>query len=567
LDGELIRGLMSSRTRRGPMPHGDSTKIGTLPGAGPGVLQALRRAMPRREAVAPPATESADRGVPQIVLGLRLLALAVVAGSGALLPLGSERLPQLVTGILAGATVGVAQFLASRSQAPWVGEALILPHVAVWTWLVHLSGDHRSPLFVAYLLEVALSGASFARRGCVVAAAAGFAGYLVSMLAFDRPLHPETAATVGGFIAVSAVLTWLLIDVIDRQRRRLRLYHGALRERAETAAEELRLLGDYLGGGLIGLDALGRVASANRACAPLLGIEPADALGRPWQEVIPADREGRCAIASTLADASPRRGVHMTIRRRDGRSLAVEAELWVSPTPDGRRTHVLLAETTKAGASADPLRRLGEASAIVAHQIKNSLHALQGLATELARERGTGPEREDAERLCHVVRGLATLSDDVLAMAGASRPPQEEVPLSDVLVSASVLAAQAPGRIAFEKGGADLRVRAHRGQLVHAFFNLLDNACRVTPSGERVRVRACGGPERIVVEIADAGPGLPAELACGVAPVASKHGAGFGLLAARRFIEANGGALTFHRGETSGTVCRVVFGATAPAAG
>ena len=540
------------------MPHGDSTKIGTLSGAGSGVLQAPRRRTPDRSAAAPPA-EFADRSVPHVVLGLRLLALAVVAGSGALLPLGSDRLPQLATGILAGAALGVAQLLASRSPTPWVGEALILPHVAVWTWLVHLSGDHRSPLFVGYLLEVALSGASFSRRGCVVAAVASFAGYALSMVVFDRPLHPGAAATVGGFIAVGAVLTWLLIDVIERQRRRLALYHGALRERAETVAEEMRLLGDYLGGALIGLDSLGRVASVNRACGPLLGIEAEEALGRPWQEVIHADRGGLGAIASTIADAAPRRGVHMTIRRRDGRALAVEAELWVSPAPDGRRTYVLLDDTATPGSSADPLRRLGEASAIVAHQIKNSLHALQGLASELARERGSGPEREGAERLCHVVRGLATLADDMLAMAGASRPPQEEVALADVLVSASVLAAHAPGRIVLETGGADLRVRAHRGQLVHAFFNLLDNACRVTPCGERVRVSARGCPEQIVVEIADAGPGLPAEIACAEAPVASKNGAGFGLLAARRFVGANGGELTFHRGPAGGTVCRVRF--------
>jgi signal transduction histidine kinase len=115
-----------------------------------------------------------------------------------------------------------------------------------------------------------------------------------------------------------------------------------------------------------------------------------------------------------------------------------------------------------------------------------------------------------------------------------------------------------------EKADPDLRVRAHRGQLVHALFNLIDNACRVTPCGERVRVRAsrCGG--RIMVEIADGGPGFPAELANGAGPVPSRNGSGFGLLAARRFLEANGGALSFHPGAPAGAVCRVVLPA-APA--
>jgi len=536
------------------MPHATATRAGIQPGSerrdrGPGEFRARSDAL---------LEDSTDRGVPQVVLGLRFLALAVVAGSGALLPIESAPLPQLTACILAGAGIGIAQY-AARARLRWLGEALILPHVAVWTWLVHVSGDQRSPLFVGYLLEVALSGAAFARRGCVLAAAASLAAYVLHVSADDRPLQPGTLATVGGFLAVGSILTWLLIDVIERQRRRLHLYQGALRERAETIAEELRLLGDYLGGALVGIDGLGRVASVNRACAPLLGIEAAGAIGRPWQEVVRADADGNGAIAATLCDAAPRRGVRTAIRRCDGTTVAVEAELWVSPSSTGRRTYLLMGEAVAGAASADPLRRLGEASAIVAHQIKNSLHALQGLACELARERDGCAEREDADRLRQVVRGLATLSDDVLAMAGASRPPQESVALEEVLSSAAVLSRPAPGRVLVEEMDPGLCVRAHRGQLVHAFFNLLDNACRVTPCGGQVRVRAARCQERILVEITDSGPGLPEALANGSAPVASKQGAGFGLMAARRFIEANGGTLAFDRGTPGGTVCRVHF--------
>jgi len=544
------------------MPFATATRAGIRPGSehrarGPGEFP-VRADVPPGGAGSL-AEASADRGIPQVLLGLRFLALAVIAGSGALLPVESARLPQLTACILAGAGIGIAQYLALRSRVRWPGEALILPQVVVWTWLVHVSGDQRSPLFVGYLLEVALSGAAFSRRGCVLAAVSSLSAYVLHVSADDRPLQPGTLATVGGFIAVGSVLTWLLIDVIERQRRRLHLYQGALRERAETIAEELRLLGDYLGGALVGIDGLGRVVSVNRACAPLLGIEAGDAVGRPWQEVLRADAEGNGAIAATLCDAAPRRGVRTALRRCDGTTVAVEAELWVSPSPTGRRTYLLLGESVAGAASADPLRRLGEASAIVAHQIKNSLHALQGLASELARERNGCAEPEDADRLRQVVRGLATLSDDVLAMAGASRPPQESVALEEVLSSAALLSRHAPGRVLVEAIDPELCVRAHRGQLVHAFFNLLDNACRVTPCGEHVRVRAARCPERILVEITDSGPGLPAALASGSAPVHSDHGAGLGLMAARRFIEANGGTLAFHPGIPAGTVCRIHF--------
>src|SRR5206468_4926704 len=143
---------------------------------------------------------------------------------------------------------------------------------------------------------------------------------------FSRPLDPGALATVGGFLAVGTLLTTLIVEVIERQRRRLQVFHEMLRERARSTSEELRLLGDYLSGSLVGLDDLGRVASINRACAALLGIEAERALGQPWQALIQADAEGASAILDTLSDGTPRRSVRMLVRRGDGRDIAVEAE-------------------------------------------------------------------------------------------------------------------------------------------------------------------------------------------------------------------------------------------------
>jgi signal transduction histidine kinase len=115
----------------------------------------------------------------------------------------------------------------------------------------------------------------------------------------------------------------------------------------------------------------------------------------------------------------------------------------------------------------------------------------------------------------------------------------------------------------------ECHVRAHRGQLVHALFNLLDNACRVTSHDLVVEVRVvASGPaarERVVtIEVIDGGPGLPAGLEPGIGRARSANGHGYGLLAARRFLEENGATLEFER-RPVGTCCRIVLPLDDPA--
>jgi signal transduction histidine kinase len=105
--------------------------------------------------------------------------------------------------------------------------------------------------------------------------------------------------------------------------------------------------------------------------------------------------------------------------------------------------------------------------------------------------------------------------------------------------------------------------------LIHALFNLLDNACRATPSGGTVRVRAREAGESVRIEIQDGGAGLPPGLDHAQRLAPSKSGSGLGLLAARRFLSQDGGTLSFDRLESGGTSCCVTLPAlsVAPAHG
>ena len=337
-----------------------------------------------------------------------------------------------------------------------------------------------------------------------------------------------------------------------------------MRRRASTLSDELRLLGDYLGAGLIVLDDLGRVVSANAASARLLGNSE-DARGRAWQELLALSPAGAGLILRTLDDGSAQRGLMLEHTGPDGRVIPLRAEMWSHPDPDGRRIYLLLAEAGAGEGGDDPLRRLGEAVACVAHQFRNSVHALQGFAGDLLTAQPAGdPDREHLEGLLNVVGTLGELSRDVLAMASAAPAPAEEISVSEILRSSASLARthRAPPDLVLPP--VEFRVCARRGPLVHAFFNLIDNACRVSPPGDRPRVSVAMRDDRIGVSIDDRGPGLPENHPAGGVPDGNAQGTGYGLVAARRFIEGAGGALSFSARPGGGTSCLVLLPA-APA--
>lgn len=498
---------------------------------------------------------------PETVLGLRLLALAVVAGAAVFLPPGTLAAGSWIPGILAGAALGLAAMLVARGRLPLRPELVVLAQVGVWTYLTSISRSEHSPLFAGYLLEVILAAAWLGRRGVFTAAAAGCVLYLGAAIARPPVELTETCLALGFLLLTAALAIWT-VDGVDRQRRRLAESHAALGLRAQCLAEELRLLGDYLDAALLVLDDLGRVVSLNRAAIRLLGLEPRRALGEPWQSVLQPDAAGRDAITRALARGGAGGEAAFAVVDSRGGTTPVRCELWTSETPEGPRSYLLLQPATTPETS-DPLRRLGEATSYVSHQIRNALGTLQGYTEDIERALGSRSEQsQSAAHFARALRSLAELSENVLALSGTPSDDAVTVSLLETVTSAVLFAGRSAARVRVVADDGEIRVRAPRGPLVHAVFNLLDNACRATPLECDVSVRIGRDASRAIVEIADGGPGLPVGCEQATSRLPSKTGCGLGLIAARRFVEACGGVLEFERPVEGGTRARIILAAS-----
>jgi signal transduction histidine kinase len=169
-------------------------------------------------------------------------------------------------------------------------------------------------------------------------------------------------------------------------------------------------------------------------------------------------------------------------------------------------------------ASADQQRR--ELIANVSHELRTPISALQGVLENIVDGvAAADPETlrkalTQTERLGRLVTELLDLSRidaGVLALDRSAFPVADL--LADVVAEAEVAAAAAERKVVFrtEVRPPEATVYADRERLYQVVVNLLDNAVRHGPADGEVTVTAAAEAGRLVIEVADEGPGIPVE--------------------------------------------------------
>jgi len=207
----------------------------------------------------------------------------------------------------------------------------------------------------------------------------------------------------------------------------------------------------------------------------------------------------------------------------------------------------------------------------LAHEIRNPLNSMNMNLQMLGEELQGVPGLEGGEHLEMLrsmqgeIKRIANLIDVFLQYARPATPHLEVRDLNDVL-NATARFLQAD----FRQSGIDLvldlepllpSVELDEGQLRQALLNILGNARQVMQPGGQVRVvtRAGMGGE-VVVEIADNGPGIPADSIEKIfEPFFSKRagGTGLGLAIARQMVENHGGSIEVDSQVGEGTTFRI----------
>jgi two-component system OmpR family sensor kinase len=200
-------------------------------------------------------------------------------------------------------------------------------------------------------------------------------------------------------------------------------------------------------------------------------------------------------------------------------------------------------------------RFVGDAS----HELRTPLTSIRGFA-ELYRQ-GALPERTDVDRAMSRVEGEAArmggLVDDLLLLARLDQQrPLEQSPVDLVALAADAVhdaqAADPSRALSLVADVATCEVLGDRHRLHQVLTNLLANARLHTPDGTPVRVHLGVLGSTAVLDVADAGPGIPVEergqvfdrfCRADASRTRASGGSGLGLSIVAGIVTAHGGSV------------------------
>jgi len=281
-------------------------------------------------------------------------------------------------------------------------------------------------------------------------------------------------------------------------------------------------LAESLTSGMITFDRQGKVRLVNPAALQILGRSRADVEGVHYVQLLGGPEGLGGLVKDGLERGVPRSREMVPLRRPDGK----EIHLGVGLSPILRAAGeveglvCLLSDLTEIGhlrervALKENLARLGELSAGIAHEFRNSLATILGYARLIAR--GSDPEQRDmGASIEKEVHGIRTVVQDFLQFARPAPLNLTEVRLGELLNDLGREMTAPDPALPFQVvvSGEFPPLMADESLLKQAFHNLIRNAAQ-SRNGRGVQVTITGSVEEgdtLRIDVADDGPGIPPE--------------------------------------------------------
>ena len=209
------------------------------------------------------------------------------------------------------------------------------------------------------------------------------------------------------------------------------------------------------------------------------------------------------------------------------------------------------------------LKELNLAAAGLAHETRNPLNLIRGLAQLISKRPDASPETR--ENSVAIVEESDRLSAQLSEFINYSRP--REVRRS--AVNLSRIATEVARALSYDAEEKAINVALNVGTIVieadeqlfrQTLFNLLLNALQAVGPGDTVSVNARVDNGEVSLEVADTGPGVPPERRIEIFKpyfTTNEHGSGLGLAIVRQIVLAHGWKIECLPNEPRGAIFRI----------
>jgi PAS domain S-box-containing protein len=349
-----------------------------------------------------------------------------------------------------------------------------------------------------------------------------------------------------------------VIQKLRSQEKELEALQRRERERAQQSERLSEEVTRNMPAGLLLVSTTGLITSANPAAEVALGVR--SLLYRRYTEVLGADSKLAALLQECLTQGQTFRRQEIEYRPPNGelRQLGVTISPILSRGGQLTGALCLLSDLTELTAlqrqmqMKESLAALGELSAGIAHEFKNSLATISGYA-QMIRAETEGDAAENAQRILRQTRALAHVVTEFLKFARPQELANEEVALKALVERAISEVRDSLPQAEILSEGQFESVLGDEGLLRQVVLNLVRNAAEAATersAGAQVMVRGLveqtGGRTIQRVVIADNGPGIPQrELPKIFAPffTTKPNGTGLGLAIVQKIVLQHGGSI------------------------
>ncbi len=210
------------------------------------------------------------------------------------------------------------------------------------------------------------------------------------------------------------------------------------------------------------------------------------------------------------------------------------------------------------------LSGLGQAAAVIVHDLKNPLMNLKAAIRRLEKGTATGEQvaaaaGETIQKMEQVMNGTLDFSKPLQL----DRREMDAAILVKELLRDSIPKAEQEGiGLVISVRDEPLIISVDPAYLERALVNLVSNAIEASQKGQSVSIRLSRNNDRAVIEIRDYGKGMDKETLKNVfIPFYSKKssGTGLGMAVARKIIEEHDGRITLKSRPAAGTKITISF--------
>lgn len=401
-----------------------------------------------------------------------------------------------------------------------------------------------------------------------------------------EPVRPAAAEGAG----FSTAAYQGVIQRLKEQEKELDRLHKAERERAQVSENVSAAVLSNLPSGVLLFNPAGLVQQANEAAKSILGY--ASPLGLHARDLFRGVSSVRMAadepeasldalldaVEQALRKGAAFRRLEAGYRTPGGeqRVLGITLSPVRTAVGDTLGAACLVSDLTEITTLARQVRlrenlaALGEMSAGIAHEFKNSLATVSGYAQMLTGERDPETSQQFARKIAAETSSLTRIVTDFLNFARPQDIHAETVELRPLLEDC---ARECGVALRFGDFPSGLELNGDPTALRQAFANLLRNSAEAVRDGKPAEVAVSAGSagQSLRLVLRDNGGGIPQEdLARIFIPffTTKSQGTGLGLALVHRILTEHGGAISA-ASDAAGSTFTLSFPAakTAPAAG